>query len=157
MNSFNPRSFPHPSWGAERLYYASHALYLRKGIWRIFAAILKRINQIVFHVNIPAQVAIGARVEFAHGGFGVVIHHNTIIGDDAIIFHNVTIGNGGARIGDRVYIGTGAVIIGEVTIGNDVTIGANAVVNFDVPDRVTVVGQKAKIIEKELSSPPPRQ
>lgn len=107
---------------------------------------MKRINQILFHVNIPPQAKIGKRLELAHGGFGIVINKNTVIGDDAIIFHNVTIGNGGARIGHRVYIGTGAVIIGSVIIGDDVTIGANTVVNFDVPSGCTVVGQKAKIL-----------
>jgi serine O-acetyltransferase len=58
----------------------------------------------------------------------------------------VTIGNGEARIGDRVYLGTGATIIGAVTLGNDVTIGAHAVVTFDVPAGATVVGAKARLI-----------
>ncbi len=47
-----------------------------------------------------------------------------------------------------MYIGTGAVIIGPVTIGNDVAIGANAVVNFDVPDGAVVVGPLARIVKK---------
>lgn len=156
MKYKNIKSVPHPSWGAERLYYISNILYPKGRASRFVSNFLKRLNQILFHVNIPPQVAIGKRLELAHGGFGIVMHHNTIIGDDAIIFHNVTIGNGGARIGDRVYIGTGAVIIGAVKIGNDVTIGANAVVNFDVPDNVTVVGPKATIIYRKNSQIPPK-
>ncbi len=113
------------------------------------AKLCKRVNQLLFHVNIPPTVEIGSNLELAHGGFGIVIHADTVIGDDAIIFHNVTIGNGGAIIGDRVYIGTGAVIIGAVTIGDDVVIGANTVVNFDVPNGCTVVGPKPRIIEKK--------
>lgn len=113
------------------------------------AQLCKRLNQLLFHVNIQPAAKIGKNFELAHGGFGIVIHPDTVIGDDAIIFHNVTIGNGGARIGDRVYIGTGAVIIGAVTIGNDVAIGANAVVNFDVPDGCTVVGPKATILKRK--------
>ncbi|MCD4722095.1 MAG: hypothetical protein K8S13_19870 [Desulfobacula sp.] len=74
------------------------------------------------------------------------MHKDTVIGDDPIIFHNVTIANGGARIGDRVYIGCNATIIGNVTIGDDVTIGAHAVVNFDIPDGATVVGPLGNII-----------
>lgn len=143
--SRNSRSVPHPKWGAEHIYYLSNRLY--RNNFKLFAWILKRINQFVFHVNIQPQVVIGERLELAHGGFGIVMHADTKIGDDAIIFHNVTIGNGGARIGDRVYIGTGAVIIGAQKIGNDVAIGANAVVSFDVPDNSTVVGPKGRILE----------
>ncbi len=87
-------------------------------------------------------------MQLNHGGFGVIMHRNVKIGDDAIIFQNVTIGNGGASIGDRVYIGAGAVIIGSITIGNDVSIGANTVVNFDVPDKSTVVGVKGRILKR---------
>lgn len=147
--SQNPHSVPHPHRGSEALYYCSHTLHSKKYIGSLFSAFLKRLNQFVFHVNIPPQVKIGKRLELAHGGFGVVIHQNTIIGDDAIIFHNVTIGNGGARIGNRVYIGTGVVIIGAVKIGDDVSIGANTVINFDVPAGATVVGTRAKIITAE--------
>jgi len=148
MINRNPRSVPYFSWGAERIYYISNALYSKNIVLRFIALLLKRLNQLIFRVNIPPQVSIGKRLELPHGGFGLVIHHDTKIGDDAIIFHNVTIGNGGAHIKDRVYIGTGAVIIGAVTIGNDVTIGANTVINFDVADNSIVVSPKAIIIEK---------
>ncbi len=100
--SKNQRSVLHPSHGSEALYYLSHKLYVKQV--RLLSTILKRINQLIFHVNIPPSVKIGERLELAHGGFGIVMHSNTIIGDDAIIFHNVTIGNGGARIGHRCYI-----------------------------------------------------
>lgn len=79
-----------------------------------------------------------------------MIGHSVAIGDDAIILHNVTIGHakpGPVVIGDRFYAGTGAIIIGPLRIGNDVTVGANTVVTFDVPDGCTVVGQKARVIE----------
>jgi len=61
----------------------------------------------------------------------------------------VTIGNGGASIGDRVYIGTGSIIPGKVKICNDVAIGANTFVNFDVPSGSTVDGQKGTIIKQK--------
>lgn len=97
----------------------------------------------------PSSVIIGKRPQLPHGGFGIVINMNTVIGDDAIIFHNTTIANGGARIGDRVTIGTGAVIISAVKIGNDSTIGANTVVKFDVPQNSTVVGASARVLNSE--------
>lgn len=87
-------------------------------------------------------------MDLPHGGFGVVMHEDTCIGDDAIIFHNVTIANGGARIGARVYIGTGVTIIGAVNIGDDVKIGANTIVNFSIPDGSTVIGTSGRIIKQ---------
>ena len=142
----NPKSVPHPDRAAEKLYYLSHSLWDRKRF--LFAKILKLINTFIFRNHIHPNVKIGKRLELAHGGFGVVVHSNVIIGDDAIIFHNVTIGNGGATIGDRVMIGAGAIILGKIKIGDDVWIGANAVVNFDVPNFSTVVGHKSKIISR---------
>lgn len=75
------------------------------------------------------------------------------MGADCTIFHQVTLGvNGrkslevGPALGDRVSIGAGAKIIGPVKIGDDVTVGANAVVTKDVPNGVTVVGFN-KVIE----------
>lgn len=69
------------------------------------------------------------------------------VGADCTIFHQVTLGVNGRKslkvgpiLGDRVSIGAGAKIIGPVKIGNDVTVGANAVVTKDVPDGATVVG-----------------
>ena len=146
--SSNPRAHLYKSRGAESLYYACHNLESRG--CKFLASIIKRFNQFIFRVNIYPQVVIGERLQLPHGGHGVVIHHDVVIGSDAIIFHNVTIGNGGARIGDRVYIGAGAVIIGAVTIGDDVVVGANAVVNSDVPDKTMILSPKAiyKKIEK---------
>lgn len=145
MEKNNTHDFPYNHKGAEILFYLSNRFVnMRAGT--ILALIVKRLNQFLFHVNIPPQVKIGRNLQLPHGGFGVVMHSDTVIGENAIIFHNVTIANGGARIGNRVYIGTGAVIIGQVNIGDDVTIGANTVVNFDIPSGATVVGQKARIL-----------
>ena len=66
---------------------------------------------------------------------GVVVHSDCSIGDDCIICQQVTIGGGNSRypgvptIGNHVYMAKGSVIIGGITIGDHVTIGANAVVN----------------------------
>jgi len=146
INNENPRSVDYEQRGAEKLYYLSHKLHIAN--YNKLAALIKRINQSIFKVNIYPQVKIGEGLQLPHGGFGVVMHHDTTVGKDAIIFHGVTIGNGGARIGDRVYIGTGAVIIGKVNIGNDVVIGANAVVTFDIPDKGLVVAPKSTIRTK---------
>lgn len=80
----------------------------------------------------------------------MIINDKAKIGANARIHACVNIGasNGGAPIiGDNVYIGPGAKIFGDIKLGNNVTIGANAVVNksFD-EDRLTLVGIPAKQI-----------
>lgn len=145
----NPRWVKQNKWGAERFYYISHRLYKKK-FFRL-AYLIKYLNALLFRNYIPPEVQIGRRLDLPHGGLGVVMQKDTVIGDDAIIFHNVTFANGGARVGDRVYIGTGSVIIGSVVIGDDVVIGANTVVNFDIPDGAVVVGQAARFIKKGKS------
>lgn len=55
-------------------------------------------------------------------------------------------------IGNEVWIGANAVIVGNVKIGNDVLIAPLSYVNFDVPDHSIVVGNPAKIISKEFAT-----
>lgn len=73
------------------------------------------------------------------------------IGDNSIIYHQVTIGvinnqNGSPQIGKNVFIGAGAKILGPIKVGNNAKIGANAVVLCDVPENATAVGVPARII-----------
>lgn len=78
-----------------------------------------------------------------------MINEATIIGKNCLIFQGVTIGVGTSgipRIGNNIILSSGAKIIGGITIGNNVTIGANAVVTKDVPDNSIAVGIPAKVI-----------
>ena len=102
-------------------------------------------------VDIHESTKIGANFVVWHG-FGIVIHPKSIIGDNVIIHQNVTIGNshhGGnpPTIGNNVNIGASALIIGDINIGNNVIVGAGAVVVKDVPDNSVVVGNPAIIIK----------
>lgn len=147
QESSNPRYWQHHSWGTERLYRASRWLWTRN--LRLPSLIVKYINIFLFRCYIDPQASLGARLDLPHGGFGVVIGPDVTIGDDAILLHNVTVGHrrpGPVIIGDRFCAGTAAIILGPLRIGSDVTVGANAVVTFDVPDGATVVGEKARII-----------
>lgn len=87
-----------------------------------------------------------------HGIKGVFIAPNAKIGKDVTIYHQVSIAikypgdKAAPTIGDNVLIGAGAKIIGPVKVGNNVRIGANAVVTKDIPDDCTVVGNPAIII-----------
>jgi len=106
--------------------------------------------------DIKYQVVIGKGVKFWHPT-GVVIGHGTVIGNDVQIWQNVTIGEHGKpdapkkypliKDGARIY--AGAVIMGDITIGENAIIGANAVVNIDVPDNCIAVGVPCRIISSD--------
>lgn len=95
-------------------------------------------------------------------GSGLVIQHgfSTIInaekvGDNCQIWQNVTIGKAHSGksqprpiIGNNVKICCHAVVLGGVTIGDNVTVGASCVVVKDVPPNCTVVGNPARILKK---------
>jgi len=97
-------------------------------------------------------------IGFRHDiGTGFSIYHvfNTAfsegvkIGDNVTITHGVTIGhiNGlSPTLLNNIYVGPGACILGEITIGNNVVIGANAVVTKSIPDNAIVVGNPARIV-----------
>lgn len=102
-----------------------------------------------FGLQIPFRCDIGEGFNISHFG-GIVIHTKAIIGKSCYISQGVTIGISNLKvptIGDSVYIGSGAKIIGGVTVGNNVSIGANCVVTHDIPDNVVVAGIPGKIIK----------
>ena len=121
---------------------------------------LRKYNLIMYKNNtvIPFDAIIGENLVMPHGLSGVFISQGAKIGNNCVIFQQVTIGSntlsdskkkGSPIIGNNVYIGAGARIIGNVKIGNNVRIGANAVVVTDIPDNCTVVGEKSRIISHE--------
>lgn len=129
----------------------------KKWLYPFFLLLKLRLRhfQFKYGFQIPWNTPIGMGFYIGHCG-SVVINGRTIIGHNVNISHNVTIGvvnrgkrKGTAVIGDEVFIGPGAKIIGNVYIGNDVAIGANAVVTKDVPDHAVVVGIPAKVISMQ--------
>lgn len=108
-----------------------------------------------FGFQIAAKTKIGKGVFFGHFGT-VVINEDAEIGDFCNINHNVTIGRqnrglkkGSPKIGNMVWMGTGSVIVGNITINDNVLIAPNSYVNFDVPSHSLVMGNPAKIIPRE--------
>ncbi len=88
---------------------------------------------------------------FLHG-FSTIVSAKSI-GRNCWINQQVTIGyttpTGAPIIKDNVRIYAGAKVLGNIIIGNNVIIGANAVVVKDVPDNCTVVGVPAYVISKD--------
>ena len=128
------------------------------------AKILSILNFILFGIEIGLRCDIGEGLYLPHT-VGTVIGA-TAIGRNAVIFQGVTLGaktidigyhkDQRPLIGDSVVIGSGAKVLGGIIVGNNVTIGANAVVTKSLPDNVVAVGVPAKIIcninqEKEIS------
>jgi serine O-acetyltransferase len=113
--------------------------------------------QYKFGFDIPTGTSIERGFYLGHFG-GIVISPMVKIGKNCNISQNVTIGynsrgsnKGYPVIKENVYIGPGAIVIGDITIGNNVAIGANAVVTHDVPDNSVVVGIPAKVISMKGS------
>lgn len=122
--------------------------YLLKFLTRALHEILSLFTGI----HIPFETTIGPGLYLGHTG-SIIVNSNVIIGSNCTIGVGTVLGQGGRglnkgnpSIGDNVYIGVGAKIIGKIKIGNNVAIGANAVVTKDVPDNATVAGIPAKII-----------
>lgn len=107
---------------------------------------------LIYNSKVPYQAHIGKGTKLGYGGIGVVIHKKAWIGDKCMIGQNVTIGGGNTHypgvphIGDNVSISHGACVFGGIEIGNNVIIGANAVVNRPVPANTIVAGVPARII-----------
>lgn len=114
------------------------------------------IQFLLFNSIVSYKIYIGRNTKFAYGGIAVVIHERVVIGDDCIIGSCVTIGGKSKiydvpKIGNRVQISTGSKILGNITIGDDVVIGANAVVTKDVPSNCVVAGIPAKVIKSGIN------
>lgn len=105
---------------------------------------------VVTGADIPLNSRLGGGLCMPHPN-GIVIHPSAIIGNNCMLFQQVTIGNnnGGVPVlGDHVDVGAGAKILGGIVLGPRAAVGANAVVVHDVPAGATVAGIPAKVIKK---------
>ena len=126
------------------LFYKRHSLLKKLTAWYV-----------------PGQTALFIDMPIKRVGSGLIVQHGHStqilaerIGMNCQIWQNVTIGKnkpGGNMpiIGDNCKIYAGAVVVGGITLGNDVTVGANAVVVKNVPDFSVVVGNPARIVKKD--------
>lgn len=112
---------------------------------------LKRRQTNITTIQIPNGVQIGPGLRIGHYG-GIVMNSSAKIGANFTILSGCLIGHSNGKkpgvpvIGDNVYMSANSTIIGGVTIGNNVLIAPNTMVNVDVPDNAIVIGSPARII-----------
>lgn len=148
------------NWGAQgfwvmlvyrfgRWRYGVRPLLLRK-LFSLIYKFLYKCVQIVTGIELPCEVEIGRNFVIDHFG-GIVISGYAKFGDNCRIRNGVVVGLANVNepcapiIADNVDIGAGAKVLGKITIGSNVLIGANAVVIRDVPDNSIAVGVPAQI------------
>lgn len=143
--------FLYPGFHILIFHRVSHFFYNLKLYF--LARLISQIGRFLTGIEIHPGAKIGRRLFIDHG-MGVVIGETAIIGNDCTIYHGVTLGGTGKdknkrhpTLKDNVMVGCGAKILGNITIGNNVKIGANTVVLNDIPDNVTVVGIKGTIVK----------
>jgi serine O-acetyltransferase len=133
-------------WG----HRVAHLLYN----WRIpfIPRAISQCLRLVTLIEIHPGARIGRRFFIDHG-CGVVIGETTVIGDDVLLYQGVTLGGTGKEkgkrhptLGNNVVIGANAIILGNITIGDNARVGAGAIVTKPVAANTTVVGNPATVI-----------
>jgi serine O-acetyltransferase len=143
----------YPGLHALVYYRLAHGLYSMKLFFS--ARLLSQIARFFTGIEIHPGAKIGKRFFIDHG-LGVVIGETTIIGNDVLLYQGSTLGGTGIvkgkrhpTIGNNVVIGAGAKVLGNIVIGDNSYIGANAVVVKDVPPNSTVVGIPGRITKQD--------
>ncbi len=144
----------YPGLHALIAYRFAHRLYK----WHIplVPRIISYLTRIITGIEIHPGARIGRRFFIDHGE-GVVIGATTIVGDDVLIYQQVTLGGTGKEhgkrhptLGNNVIVGAGAKVLGNITIGDNVRIGAGSVVIEDVPEHSTVVGVPGRVVHRAV-------
>lgn len=136
--------------GVHAVIHQRFANWLWKRGWRFPSRIIAYVSRLLTNIDIHPGATIGRRFFIDHGA-GVVIGETAEIGNDVTLYHGVTLGgtswNKGKRhptLKDGVMIGAGAKVLGPITLGEKVRVGANSVVIHDIDAERTVVGIPGK-------------
>ncbi|MBF7048167.1 serine O-acetyltransferase [Campylobacter volucris] len=148
--------FNYPGVWAVVNYRFAHFFYIKN--YKRIARVISGISQFLTGVDLHPGAKLGRRIFIDHA-IGVVVGETAIIGNDVIIYQGVTLGGTSLdknakrhpTIEDGVVIGSGAKILGNITIGKNAKIGANAVVLKDVGENLTAVGIPAYIKEFQIN------
>jgi serine O-acetyltransferase len=140
----------YPGFHAVVLHRIAHRIY--RGGWFTLARMVSQFSRTLTGIEIHPGARIGRRFFIDHG-MAVVIGETTEIGDDVLLYQDVTLGGTGKgtgkrhpTIGDGVVIGAGAKILGNIRIGDHAKVGAGSVVVRPVPDHSTVVGVPGRVV-----------
>ncbi len=147
-------------WVGATFRFGTWAHSMRNPLLRIPLVMVYRIVKIPWrlflNIILPAGatgVRIGPGLCLIHPS-NILIGHGTVIGDDCLIFHEVTLGHGAEpgmpAIGDRVDLYVGARILGGVRVGDDVQVGANCVVTRNVPPNSVVLQAPSRVVPRGL-------
>lgn len=151
------RSLTEPAFVSLVVYrYGRWAWQRRNPAARWFASklygLLKVLILNVTKIWIPPQTTIGKDFHIVHAEGSLSIHPDAVIGDRCGVMHNVTIGTnmgpGAPVIGDDVFIGVNSTVLGPITVGDRVRIGANTSVTTNVPSDSIVIGSPGKIFKR---------
>jgi len=123
-------------------------------------ALLDLFIQSLWGIELPRGARIGPGLYIGHYG-GITVSSAAVIGSDCNLSQQITIGVSGAgskrgapTLGNNVYVAPGARLFGKITIGNNVKIGANAVIHKDLPDNaIAVMDPGFKIISYAGNQP----
>ncbi|MCS7463551.1 serine O-acetyltransferase [Paenibacillus doosanensis] len=131
----------------------AHWFYKRR--WFTTARIISQFSRFMTGIEIHPGAVIGRRFFIDHG-MGVVIGETCEIGNDVVLYQGVTLGGTGKEkgkrhptIGNNVVIGSGAKVLGSFTVGDNSSVGSNAVVLREVPPNCTVVGNPGRIVKRD--------
>ena len=139
----------------------SHRIAHKLRYWHVpfIPRLISYLTRIITGIEIHPGASIGNRFFIDHGE-GVVIGETAIIGDDVLIYQQVTLGGTGKEsgkrhptLGNNVIVGAGAKVLGNIKIGDHVRIGAGSVVVNDVPEHSTVVGIPGRIVHQKYVAP----
>ncbi|WP_238476161.1 serine O-acetyltransferase EpsC [Agromyces mariniharenae] len=134
-------------------YRLAHRLWVAG--WRLPARLVSQLVRFLTGIEIHPGATIGRRFFIDHG-MGVVIGETSIVGDDVMLYHGVTLGGKAPRhtppgtkrhptLQDGVTVGAGAKILGDIVIGAWSAVGANAVVTKPAPPHSLLVGVPASV------------
>ncbi|HVW94745.1 MAG TPA: serine O-acetyltransferase [Mucilaginibacter sp.] len=166
----NPFAYLFQDWSANRQNFKAQLVLFMFRLLQAFNAYT--ITKVVFFpyfmfyrfvvewhlgIELPRKLKIGRGLSLYHGQ-ALVVNKDTIIGDNCTLRNGTTIGHKNRSdgslskcpvIGNNVDIGANVCIIGGITIGDNVIIGAGSVVVKDVPPHSVVAGNPARILEKK--------
>ena len=132
--------------------YRSSLPHLVKWPLLILMAMWQKTVEIAAGITLPYQATIGPGLYIGHYG-NIIVSPDAVIGHTCNLSQGVTIGVSGRGsrrgvpiVGNRVYIAAGAVVVGKITIGDDVVIAANSLVSMNVAAQTTVLGVPAQVI-----------